>query len=130
MLSEPDELPSITMGDFVLRIELDDLTPFTEEVAAKELRENPENRDNGIRELRQLLKQGKRFMEIVFKKSSSSLLLLSKSFTQELHLLFAQQKVFIFLFVKSNRMQESVMFSNISTIIISASDWWLVISHP
>lgn len=58
MLSELDELPSITMGDFVLRIELDELSPFTEEVAARELRESPENRDNGIRELRQLLKQG------------------------------------------------------------------------
>lgn len=59
MLSDLEELPTVNLGDFTLRIELDDLTPFDEEVAAKELRESPENRENGLKELRLLLKQGK-----------------------------------------------------------------------
>lgn len=58
MLSEVDALPSVQLGDYVLRFELEDLTPFSQDVAFKELRETPENRENGIRELRNLLSQG------------------------------------------------------------------------
>lgn len=58
MLSELDDLPSIQLGEYTLRFELDELTPSGEEVAARELRENPENRENGIRELKNLLQQG------------------------------------------------------------------------
>lgn len=57
MLSELDALPSVQLGDYVLRFELDDLTPFSQEVAFKELRETKENRENGIKELRNLLQQ-------------------------------------------------------------------------
>jgi len=58
MLSELESLPSIQLGDYALRFELEDLTPFGLEVAAKELRESPENKQQGIKELRELLKQG------------------------------------------------------------------------
>lgn len=58
MLSELDALPSIQIGDFVLRFELDELAPTGKEIAEKELRETPENRENGIKELRKLLQQG------------------------------------------------------------------------
>lgn len=58
MLSDLDELPSIQLGDFVLRFELEDLTPTGEETALRELRETPENRENGIKALRKLLQQG------------------------------------------------------------------------
>jgi hypothetical protein len=59
MLSELDALPSVQLGDYTLRFELEDLTPFSQEVAFRELRETPENRENGIRELKKLLQQGK-----------------------------------------------------------------------
>jgi hypothetical protein len=58
MLSELDSLPSIKLGDYTLRLELDELTPFGQEVAVKELRETPENKESSIKELRNLLKQG------------------------------------------------------------------------
>lgn len=58
MLSELDSLPSIQVGDYTLRFELDELSPKSQEIAARELRENPENRAKGITELRELLKQG------------------------------------------------------------------------
>lgn len=61
MLSDLGELPAIklTATDY-LRFELDSLTPFGREVAAKELRETPENKKKAIEELRNLL-QGKSF---------------------------------------------------------------------
>lgn len=58
MLSELDALPSIQLGEFTLRFELDELTPTGQETALRELRETPENRENGIKQLRNLLKQG------------------------------------------------------------------------
>lgn len=64
MLSDLEALPSIQLGDFVLRFELDDLTPQGEEIAARELRESPENREKGIKELRELLQQGKQSLFI------------------------------------------------------------------
>lgn len=59
MLSDMDELPFIKMGDDILRFELDPLSPAGKEVAVRELRETPENREYGLEELRRLL-QGKR----------------------------------------------------------------------
>ena len=64
MLSEVDALPSVQLGDYVLKFELDDLTPFCQEIAFRELRETPENRENGIRELRNLLSQGKTLTDL------------------------------------------------------------------
>lgn len=58
MLSDLEALPSIQLGDFTLRFEFDELAPEGKEIAEKELRENPENREKGIKELRQLLQQG------------------------------------------------------------------------
>ncbi|XP_040165972.1 clavesin-1 isoform X2 [Anopheles arabiensis] len=56
MLSDVEELPSVQLGDYVLRFELEDLTPFGKEVAKNELRETPEIRAAAIEELRTLLK--------------------------------------------------------------------------
>lgn len=60
MLSDLESLPSIQLGDFTLRFELDELTATGKEIAENELRETPENRELGIKELRKLLQQGKR----------------------------------------------------------------------
>lgn len=58
MLSDLAELPSIqlTEKDY-LRFELDSLTPYGREVAAKELRESPEVKQKAIEELRNLLQR-------------------------------------------------------------------------
>lgn len=56
MLSEVDELPSVQLGDYTLRFELEDLTPFGKEVATNELRETPEIKAKAIEELREMLK--------------------------------------------------------------------------
>lgn len=59
MLSDLNELPAIKLTDTdYLKFELDSLTPFGQEVAAKELRETPEIKQKAIEELRKLL-QGK-----------------------------------------------------------------------
>lgn len=58
MLSDLEALPSIQLGDFTLRFELDELAPSGKETAEKELRETPEIRDKAVKELRQLLQQG------------------------------------------------------------------------
>lgn len=52
MLSEVDELPSIQLGDYLLRFELEDLTPFGKEVALNELRETPEIKEQAVAELK------------------------------------------------------------------------------
>lgn len=56
MLSDLDELPSILVGDYTLRFELEDLSLAAKETARNELRETPENKANAIKELRNLLK--------------------------------------------------------------------------
>ncbi|XP_055594964.1 alpha-tocopherol transfer protein-like isoform X2 [Uranotaenia lowii] len=56
MLSEVDELPSVQLGDYVLRFELEDLTPFGRKVAQEELRETPEIKAQAVEELREMLK--------------------------------------------------------------------------
>lgn len=58
MLSDLESLPSIQLGEFILRFELDELTPTGQETAERELRENPENREIGIKKLRELLQEG------------------------------------------------------------------------
>jgi len=56
-LSDLDKLPCIQIGDFKLRLELDDdLSPELLEVAVKELRETPEQQEKSIAELKELLK--------------------------------------------------------------------------
>uniref|UniRef100_U5EY92 Putative intracellular n=1 Tax=Corethrella appendiculata TaxID=1370023 RepID=U5EY92_9DIPT len=56
MLSDVEELPSVQLGDYTLRFELEDLTPFGKEVAEKELRELPDIKANAVKELKQLLR--------------------------------------------------------------------------
>lgn len=57
MLSELDSLPSVQLGDYVLRFELEDLSPSAKEIAEKELRETDEVKKEAIEELRELLKE-------------------------------------------------------------------------
>lgn len=59
MLSELDELPSIQIGDLVLRLEVDDLTPKVQEIARKELRETPEIKEEAMTALREMLREDK-----------------------------------------------------------------------
>lgn len=56
MLSDLEALPQVQLGDYVLRFELEDLTEFGRQVAAKELRESDEVKKEAIEELRELLK--------------------------------------------------------------------------
>lgn len=58
MLSDLDELPSIQLGDYTLRFELEELSPSGKEISERELRETQENKDYGIMELKKLLEQG------------------------------------------------------------------------
>ncbi|XP_055385811.1 alpha-tocopherol transfer protein-like isoform X2 [Condylostylus longicornis] len=57
MLTEIDELPSIRMGDVVLRLELDGPNEFSRGVAEKELRETNEVKKKAIDELKNLLQK-------------------------------------------------------------------------
>jgi fructose-1-phosphate kinase PfkB-like protein len=66
MLSQLTEVPRLQLGQFVLTIELDDLTPELQEVARKELRENPDIVKPAIEELKQLLKGNRVFNNIYF----------------------------------------------------------------
>lgn len=55
-LSDLDKLPCLQIGDFKLRLELDDdLTPELQEVAIKELRETPEQQEKSLAELKALI---------------------------------------------------------------------------
>lgn len=56
MLSELDALPSVQLGDYTLRFELEDLTPFGHEVAINELRESDEIKQQAVVELRDMLR--------------------------------------------------------------------------
>jgi hypothetical protein len=58
MLSDLEELPSVRLGEFILRFELEDLTPQGKEAARTELRETPEVKAKAVEELKKLL-QGK-----------------------------------------------------------------------
>lgn len=57
MLSELDALPSVQLGDYTLRFELEDLTEFGRETAIKELRETDEVKLQAVEELRELLRE-------------------------------------------------------------------------
>lgn len=56
MLSDIQELPSVKLGDFILKFELEDLSPEMKEVARKELRETPDVSRDAVIALRDLLK--------------------------------------------------------------------------
>lgn len=56
MLSDLAELPAIKLTDTdYLRFEIDTLSSFGHEVAAKELRETPETKQKAMDELRKML---------------------------------------------------------------------------
>lgn len=56
MLSDLGELPAVKLTDTdFLRFEVDTLTPFGHEVAAKELRESSETKQKAIDELKKML---------------------------------------------------------------------------
>lgn len=56
MLSDMEELPSVQLGDYCLRFELEDLSPTGKETAQRELREDPDLKLQACKELRELLK--------------------------------------------------------------------------
>lgn len=56
MLSCMDDLPSIKIGDDILRFELDPLTEFGRGIAQKELRETNEIKIQAVEDLKELLK--------------------------------------------------------------------------
>lgn len=56
MLSDLGELPAVKLTETdYLRFEIDTLSPFGHEVAAKELRETPERKQKAVEELKKLL---------------------------------------------------------------------------
>jgi hypothetical protein len=61
LLSDLEELPNLKIGDYILHIELEELTPEVKEIARKELRETPEVTKQAIAELRDLLRGKDRF---------------------------------------------------------------------
>lgn len=54
-----DKMPTVQLGDYTLQIEIEELTPEVQEIARKELRENPDTIKKSIAELRDLLKGNK-----------------------------------------------------------------------
>lgn len=56
MLSNMEDLPSIKIGDDILRFELNSLTEFGRGVAQRELRETNEIKSKALEDLRDLLK--------------------------------------------------------------------------
>lgn len=55
MLTDFDEIPSIQLGDFTLKLEMDPPNAEMQEVARKELRETPEIQKEAIERLKELL---------------------------------------------------------------------------
>lgn len=49
-------MPTVKLGDYILQIEIEELSSEVEEIAKKELRETPDERDRAVKELRELLK--------------------------------------------------------------------------
>jgi hypothetical protein len=66
LLSDLEELPNLKIGDYILHIELNELTPEVKEIARKELRETPEVRKQAIVELRDLLRGKSSFLQHPF----------------------------------------------------------------
>jgi hypothetical protein len=56
LLSDLEELPNLKIGDYVLQLETNDLTPEVKEIARKELRETPEVCKEAVIALRDLLR--------------------------------------------------------------------------
>lgn len=56
MLSNLEDLPSIQIGDGILKFELSPVTEFGREVAQKELRETNEVKNKAIEDLKELLR--------------------------------------------------------------------------
>lgn len=48
--------PEAKFGDYIFRLEVNHVSEAAREVARTELRETPENIENGLKELRRLLK--------------------------------------------------------------------------
>lgn len=57
LLSDLEELPNLKIGDYVLQLETNDLTPEVKEIARKELRETPEVCKEAVIALRDLLRE-------------------------------------------------------------------------
>ncbi|XP_021922035.1 alpha-tocopherol transfer protein-like isoform X2 [Zootermopsis nevadensis] len=58
-LSDLEDLPSLKIGDYILQLELNDLSPEVKEIARKELRETPEVSKEAVIALRDLLREEK-----------------------------------------------------------------------
>ncbi|XP_057672830.1 retinaldehyde-binding protein 1 isoform X3 [Diorhabda carinulata] len=59
LLSVMEKLPTVKLGDYVLQFEIDELRPEVQEIARKELNENPDTKREAIAALRDLLKEEK-----------------------------------------------------------------------
>lgn len=57
LLSDIEELPTVQLGEHVLRLEVDEVRPEIKEIARKELRENPDIIRDSIEILKDLLKE-------------------------------------------------------------------------
>lgn len=55
-LSDIEEIPTVQIGDHILRLEVDEVRPEVKEIARKELRENPDIVRESIATLKDLLK--------------------------------------------------------------------------
>jgi hypothetical protein len=56
LLSDLEEIPSLKVGDYLLHLEIKELTPEIKEIARKELRETPEVCKEAVIALRDLLR--------------------------------------------------------------------------
>lgn len=57
LLSDIDELPTVSLGDHILRLEVDEIRPEVKDIARRELRENPDIVRESIQALKDLLKE-------------------------------------------------------------------------
>lgn len=57
LLSDIEELPTVQLGEHLLRLEVDEIRPEVKEIARKELRENPDIVRESIETLKDLLKE-------------------------------------------------------------------------
>jgi hypothetical protein len=64
LMSDLEELPTLKIGEYILHLEVSELTPEVKEIARKELRETPEVRKEAVIALRDLLR-GKKFFRLV-----------------------------------------------------------------
>lgn len=57
LLSDIDELPTVPLGEYILRLEVDEVRPELKDIARRELRENPDIVRESIKALKDLLKE-------------------------------------------------------------------------